>query len=51
LLHWQKAAELAAVRSPQALAQLPEAERAAWQQFWTEAAALLQRTQNGKGAK
>jgi tetratricopeptide (TPR) repeat protein len=38
---WQRNADLAGVRDPSALAQLPAAERAAWQQLWREAAAVL----------
>jgi Flp pilus assembly protein TadD len=41
LRRWQRAAELAAVRDAAALAQLPTAERDAWQQFWSTVEALL----------
>jgi tetratricopeptide (TPR) repeat protein len=42
--HWQTNAELATLRDPVALAKLPEREHAAWQQLWSEIAALLERT-------
>jgi tetratricopeptide (TPR) repeat protein len=45
LQHWQKDPDLAGVRGKEALAKLPEAERAAWQQLWAEVAALLKKTQ------
>ena len=35
---------LAGARDPDALAQLPEPERQAWQQVWREVAELLQRS-------
>jgi serine/threonine-protein kinase len=44
LRHWQQDADLAGVRGPEALAQLPPAERAGWAQLWAEAADLLQKT-------
>jgi tetratricopeptide (TPR) repeat protein len=40
LRHWQTDADLAGVRDPDALAQLPEAERTAWQQLWADVEAL-----------
>jgi tetratricopeptide (TPR) repeat protein len=43
LQHWQKDADLASVREKEALAQLPEAERAAWQQLWAEVETLRQK--------
>jgi hypothetical protein len=43
LRHWQRDADLTALRGEAALAKLPEAERATWQQFWTEVAAGLKR--------
>jgi tetratricopeptide (TPR) repeat protein/tRNA A-37 threonylcarbamoyl transferase component Bud32 len=43
LQHWQKDADLAGVRGEEALAKLPEAERAAWQQFWAEVETLRQK--------
>jgi tetratricopeptide (TPR) repeat protein len=42
LKHWQTDPELAAVRDPPALAQLPEGERKAWQTLWADVARLLQ---------
>jgi serine/threonine-protein kinase len=45
LQHWQQDAALDSVRGKEALAQLPEAERAAWQQLWAEVEALLKKTQ------
>jgi Flp pilus assembly protein TadD len=41
--HWLNDKDFAAVRSPTALAKLPEAERKRWQQLWTDVAALLKR--------
>jgi tetratricopeptide (TPR) repeat protein/tRNA A-37 threonylcarbamoyl transferase component Bud32 len=41
LTHWQKDADLAAVRDQAALYNLPEAERKEWQQFWADVADLL----------
>ena len=38
--HWQKDPDLAGVRDPEALAELPEAERLEWQRFWKEVEAL-----------
>jgi tetratricopeptide (TPR) repeat protein len=43
LQHWQQDADLASVRDADALTKLPEAERAAWQQFWAEVEALRQK--------
>jgi WD40 repeat protein/Tfp pilus assembly protein PilF/thiol-disulfide isomerase/thioredoxin len=40
---WQKDADLAGVRGPEALALLPEAERPAWQKLWQDVAALAER--------
>jgi hypothetical protein len=37
---WLQATDLAGVRAPEALARLPEAERAPWQQFWQEVESL-----------
>jgi tetratricopeptide (TPR) repeat protein len=41
LRHWQTVADLAGVRDKTALAQLPEAERKKWANFWGDVAALL----------
>jgi Flp pilus assembly protein TadD len=46
--HWQQHADLATVRDPAALAQLPEDERQAWRQLWDEVAALLQKVEGTK---
>jgi hypothetical protein len=43
LRHWQKGSDLAGLRDPDALAKLPEAERAACRQLWAEVNALLRR--------
>jgi tetratricopeptide (TPR) repeat protein/tRNA A-37 threonylcarbamoyl transferase component Bud32 len=43
LLHWQKDADLAAVRDPISLARLPEAEQVAWRNLWAQVDALLAR--------
>jgi tetratricopeptide (TPR) repeat protein len=45
LQHWQKDTDFDSVRGKEALAQLPEAERTAWQQLWADVAALLKKTQ------
>jgi len=36
LLHWRQDTDLVGVRDPAGLANLPEAERAAWQRLWRE---------------
>jgi tetratricopeptide (TPR) repeat protein/tRNA A-37 threonylcarbamoyl transferase component Bud32 len=46
LQHWQKDPDFDSVRGQEALAQLPEAERAAWQQLWVDVETLLKKTQN-----
>jgi tetratricopeptide (TPR) repeat protein len=43
LQHWQKDPDFDSVRGQVALAQLPAAERAAWQQLWAEVDQLLQK--------
>jgi tetratricopeptide (TPR) repeat protein/tRNA A-37 threonylcarbamoyl transferase component Bud32 len=48
LEHWRKDADLAGVRDADALAKLPEAERADWQKFWAEVGALLKRVSAAK---
>jgi hypothetical protein len=45
LQDWKLDADLAAIRDPEALAKLPEAERLAWQALWAEVDALLKRAQ------
>jgi serine/threonine-protein kinase len=44
LTHWQRDTDLASVRDAAALAKLPEAEREAWRQLWTDVAVLLGKT-------
>jgi tetratricopeptide (TPR) repeat protein/tRNA A-37 threonylcarbamoyl transferase component Bud32 len=46
LLNWQKDPDLAAVRDPDALGKLPEAEQVAWRNLWAHVAALLARTKD-----
>jgi hypothetical protein len=41
LLHWQKDPGLAAVRDPEALRKLPEAESIAWWTLWARVNAVL----------
>lgn len=41
--HWLEDRDFAGVRGPEALAQLPAAERQPWQELWTQVAALLAR--------
>jgi tetratricopeptide (TPR) repeat protein len=43
LQHWIGDTDLAGVRGPQALAELPEAERRAWEKFWADVAETLAR--------
>jgi hypothetical protein len=43
LQHWQKDTDLASVRDKEALAKVPEAERAAWQQLWADVEKLLRK--------
>jgi tetratricopeptide (TPR) repeat protein len=45
--HWLDDPDFAGVRGPQALAQLPEAEREPWQRLWDDVATTLARTQAG----
>jgi serine/threonine-protein kinase len=44
LAHWQGDADLAAVRDPEALGKLSEAERDAWRRLWADVAALRRHT-------
>jgi tetratricopeptide (TPR) repeat protein len=39
--HWLQDGDFAGVRGPDALAKLPESERAGWQKLWTDVADLL----------
>jgi serine/threonine-protein kinase len=43
LAHWQRDPDLAGVRDQEALAKLPEPERADWQKLWADVEALLQK--------
>jgi serine/threonine-protein kinase len=43
LKHWQNNAALVRLRSPEALAKLPEVEREEWSKFWDEVTALLKK--------
>ncbi len=47
LRHWKKDGDLAGVRDPDALATLPEAERADWRAFWAEVDRHLKRADAG----
>jgi tetratricopeptide (TPR) repeat protein len=44
LAHWRQDADLASVRGENALTQLPQAERQAWERLWTDLDQLLQRS-------
>jgi hypothetical protein len=48
LAHWKGDADLADIRDDAALAKLPEQERAAFKQFWTDVDALLTRMEDHK---
>ncbi len=48
LQHWQADSDLAGVRDADALAKLPESERAAWRALWAEVDALLARARVGR---
>jgi tetratricopeptide (TPR) repeat protein len=48
LEHWRADSDLAGIRDPDALAQLPEAERAPWRSLWANVDALLARTRGGR---
>jgi serine/threonine-protein kinase len=43
---WLREADLAGVRRPEALAELPPDERAAWRQFWADVEGLLGRAED-----
>jgi serine/threonine-protein kinase len=45
LRHWQRDPDLAGVRDPEGLAKLPEIERMAWRDLWTDVDALLKRAE------
>jgi hypothetical protein len=40
MAHWQQDTDFAGVRGTEALAKLPEAERAEWTKLWQDVAAL-----------
>jgi serine/threonine-protein kinase len=46
---WQTDPALASVREPAALAKLPDAERAEWQRFWADVAAIVATDPRGEG--
>jgi tetratricopeptide (TPR) repeat protein len=46
LRHWRIETDLAGVRDSDALAKLPEAERAAWRALWADVKALLKRAES-----
>ena len=45
LQRWLADPDLAGVRGPEAVAELPEAERQPWQELWDHVAATLRRGQ------
>jgi hypothetical protein len=47
LRHWQRDTDLAGLRDPAALANLPDAERTDWQKLWADVAALLRKAEAG----
>jgi serine/threonine protein kinase/tetratricopeptide (TPR) repeat protein len=47
--HWQRDADLTGVREAQAMARLPQAERAGWQKLWQDVGTLQQRAGSAKG--
>jgi serine/threonine protein kinase/tetratricopeptide (TPR) repeat protein len=49
--HWLKDPDLAGVRGPHALAQLPETERKPWQKLWDDVATTLARAQADTASK
>ena len=48
LTHWRADPDLTGVRDQDALAKLPEDERAKWQELWGEVDGLLQRVGDKK---
>jgi hypothetical protein len=48
LKRWQQDADLSSVRDQEALAKLPQAEREAWCQLWSDVADLLQKNGDRK---
>jgi hypothetical protein len=47
----QQAKDFASVRGPEALAKLPEMERAEWAKLWEDVAALGKQAAEGKGGQ
>src|SRR5262249_55961220 len=47
--HWQQDKDFAGVRGPEALAKLPEAERAEWTKLWQDVSTLGKQAAEGKG--
>jgi tetratricopeptide (TPR) repeat protein/serine/threonine protein kinase len=45
LRHWQRDKDLAGLRDPAALANLPDAERTEWQKLWADVAVLLEKAE------
>jgi hypothetical protein len=45
LTHWRADPDLAGVREPSALDELPPAERKSWRALWSDVDALLRRAQ------
>jgi hypothetical protein len=43
LQHWHEDPDFDSVRGKEALAKLPEAERAAWQQLWADVETILKK--------
>jgi tetratricopeptide (TPR) repeat protein len=48
MTHWQRDPDLAGVRNPEALAQLPAVERQLWQKLWQDVATLRDRAAKGR---
>jgi tetratricopeptide (TPR) repeat protein/serine/threonine protein kinase len=51
MAHWQQDTDFAGVRGTEALAKLPEGERAEWSKLWQDVAALGKQAAEGKGRK
>jgi eukaryotic-like serine/threonine-protein kinase len=51
LRHWQKDADLAGLRSAEALAKIPGAERQAWQKLWADIGDALTKAQKKTGSE
>jgi hypothetical protein len=48
LAHWQEDADLAGIREEKEMAKLPESERTAFKQFWSDVGNLLTKASGGK---